>query len=290
MEHRVGWTGGRLGIGARRILDAQVFDAPLSRTTPAPDRLVRGAPGAAGQRAEGMERVELSDLIEDMDRAGVDASLVVLREKTDEFFCLAAQHPGRLFGSAYYDSLSHRRGLEHVQGLCNGHPDLILGVTTAMPRVGQDPRLRDFVPLYEFCAERGLPVQFCTAGDPAEKEADRPMAFAVLARSYPQLQVVCRYSRAWRGEELGLLHRVANLFLQVDGLALHNVLGTVGSRKLLFGSEWRGREDRYFARVEGVRRLSWWHRHNVGRRTAARVYGPRILCPPARIDAQPASR
>jgi predicted TIM-barrel fold metal-dependent hydrolase len=210
-----------------------------------------------------MKEAKLSDLIEDMDGAGVTASLVVLHEETDEFFHLAAQHPGRLLGLAYYDSLSPRRGLERVQALYHDHPALVLGVTTAMPWFRQDPRLRDFVPLYEFCEERGLPVQFHGGNDPAEA-APRPMAFAVLARSYPRLKVVCQYLAGWPGEARALLARFPNLFLQVDGLSPHALLRATGSRKMLFGSDWRGREARYFERVEAVRRLPWWQRQDVG--------------------------
>ncbi len=288
MGHRVSWLQRRVGLGPGRILDTHVFEAPLSRKAPDLFRDASGTLAMADRHAEEME-ARLSDLIEDMDRACVDASLVVLHEETDEFFHLAAQHTGRLFGLAHYDSLSPPRGLEWVQALCNDHPALILGVTTAMPWLGQDPRLRDFAPLYEFCAERGLPVQF-HAGNDAAEGAPRLMALAVLARSYPRLKLVCRYHEGWRGEAVVVLNRLPNLFLQVDGLSLHTPLRATGSRKLLFGSDWRGREASYFERVEGVRRLPWWQRRNVAWRTAVRVYGPRILCPPARVDPQPLSR
>ncbi len=288
MGHQVSWLQRRVALGPGRILDTHVFEAPLSRKAPELFRDASGALAMADRHAEEME-AKLSDLIEDMDRARVDASLVVLHEETDEFFHLAAQYTGRLFGLAHYDSLSPRRGLEWVQALCHDHPGLILGVTTAMPWFGQDPRLRDFVPLYEFCAERGLPVQFHGGNDAAEG-APRLMAFAVLARSYPRLKLVCRYRGDWRGEAAVLLNRFPNLFLQVDGLTLHTLLCATGSRKLLFGSDWRGREASYFERVEAVRRLPWWQRRNVAWRTAVRVYGPRSLCPPACVDPQPSSR
>jgi predicted TIM-barrel fold metal-dependent hydrolase len=232
---------------------------------------------------------KLSDLIEDMDRARVRVSLVVLHEETDEFFRLAAEHPGRVFGLAYYDSLSPHRGLERVQGLCHDYPHLVLGVATAMPGLGQDPRLRDFVPLYEFCEERGLPVQFHGRGA-AIGGGLGPMAYAVLAKSYPRLRVVCQHGESWCGEALALLGGFPNLFLQVDGLSLHTALRATDSRKLLFGSGWRGREAGYFERAEGVRRLPWWQRRNVGWRTAVRVHGSRILCPSARSNPQPSSR
>jgi predicted TIM-barrel fold metal-dependent hydrolase len=279
-----------LGLGPERILDTHVFDPPLFRERPGPSRLAPAAPAAADRRAEETEEAKLSNLIEDMDRARVTASLVALHEETDEFFLLAARHPGRLFGLAYYDSLSPRQGLERVRGLCSDHPGLILGVTTAMARFGQDPRLREFVPLYEFCIERNLPVQFDRAEGTASERAAQPVAFGVLAKACPRLKVVCRHGESWHGEALALLRRFPSLFLQVDGLSLHPLLAAAGSRKLLFGSDWRGREARYFERVEAVRRLPGRHRRNVGWRTAVRVYGPRLVHPPARSDPQPSPR
>jgi predicted TIM-barrel fold metal-dependent hydrolase len=290
MVHRLSWFREHPGLAPGRILDTQVCDVSLSRKVPGPFRHARVAPATAGQRPEETEAAKLSDLLEDMDRARVAASLVVLHEETDEFFRLAAQHPRRLFGLAYYDSLSPRRGLERVQALCGEHPAQILRVMTAMPRFGQDPRLRDFTPLYEYYGERRLPIQFRGGGDTTGEEADRPMGFAVLARTYLRLTVICRYTGCWRGETLALLRRLPNLFLQVDGLSVHALLRAAGGHKLLFGSDWQGREGRYFERVEAVRRLPWWQRQDVGWRTAVRVYGPRILSPSSHNHPQPSSR
>ena len=87
----------------------------------------------------------------------------------------------------------------------------------------------------------------------------------------------------------GLLRRFPNLYLQVEALdaaeaekkgesrTLQALLRAVGSRKVMFGSGWWGREADYAQRVEAVRRLPWWQRRNVAWRTAAFVYGPRIL-------------
>jgi predicted TIM-barrel fold metal-dependent hydrolase len=236
-----------------------------------------------------MEAATLSDLIQDMDRADVGTSLVVLQEETEEFFHLAAQHPGRLFGLAYYDSRFPGQGLEQVRTLCDGHPGLIVGVTTAFPFFHQDPRLNDFVPLYEYCLQRDLAVQFHLGDDPTGGSAGHPMALAVLAKTYPRLKVVCLHAGGRHGDLPGLLARLPNLFLQAEALQdaeaegdgepriLRTVVRAAGGRKLMFGSNWRGRDERYLQRVETVRRLPWWQRKNVGWRTAARVYGPRLL-------------
>jgi predicted TIM-barrel fold metal-dependent hydrolase len=272
-----------------RIIDTHAHVLPLSWKVSGLFQHPAVAPAETDPPMQRMEGATLPDLLADMDRAQVMTSLVVLREATGEFLRLAAQHPGRIFGLAYYDSLSPHLGLEQVRDLCGSHPGLILGVTTMFP-FRQDPRLTDFIPLYEYCAQRGLPLQFHMGGDPTGEEAGRPMALAVLARTYPRLRIVRLQAGADSdGEMSGLLHRVPNLFLQVEALqdaeaegdgearTLQRLLCTTDSRKLLFGSHWRGREAKYLQRVEAVRRLPWWQRRNVGWRTAVRVYGPRIL-------------
>ncbi|MBI4736403.1 MAG: amidohydrolase family protein [candidate division NC10 bacterium] len=282
MAHRVSWLPGGLRFGAGRIIDTHAHDVPLSRKLPRLfSHLDRMLPAGDALRRQS-ESAELSDLIEDMDRARVTSCLVVLHQETAEFFRLAAAHPGRLYGLAYYDSLSPRRGLEQVRSLREDHPHLILGVATAFPCFDQDPRMNDFAPLYEYCLQRDLPVQFHPGGDPGPGEARGPMAIGVLARTYPRLKLVCLHAgERWQGETPGWLRAFPNLFLEVEGdgepRVLRALLRAFGSRNLMFGSGWRGRTENYVHRVEVVRRLPWWQRRNVAWRTAVRVYGPRIL-------------
>ncbi len=290
MAHRVSWLAEGLGLGLGRIIDTHAHDVPLSRKLPRLfshlDRVLLAGDALRHQS----EAAKLSDLIEDMDRARVTSSLVVLHEETAEFFRLAAGHPGRLYGLAYYDSLSPRQGLEQVRSLREDHPDLILGVATAFPCFDQDPRMNDFSALYEYCRQRDLPVQLHPGGEPGAGEARGLMAIGVLARTYPRLKLVCLHAGGrWHAEKPGLLRGFPNLFLEVEALqqpelegdreprALRALLRAAGSRNLMFGSGWRGRTEHYFRRVEAVRRLPWWQRQNVAWRTAVRVYGPRIL-------------
>ena len=290
MAHRVSWLAEGLGLGLGRVIDTHAHDVPLSRKLPRLfSHLDRALPAGDALRHQS-EAAKLSDLIEDMDRARVTSSLVVLHEEADEFFRLAAEHPGRLYGLASYDSLSPRQGLERVRSLCEDHPDLILGVTTAFPCFDLDPRMNDFAPLYEYCLQRDLPVQFHPGGEPGAGEARGPMAIGVLARTYPRLKMVCLHAGGrWHAEMPGLLRRFPNLFLQVEALqhaelegdgeprALRALLRAAGSGRVMYGSDWRGRTDHYFQRVEVMRRLPWWQRQDVAWRTAVRVYGPRIL-------------
>jgi predicted TIM-barrel fold metal-dependent hydrolase len=90
-----------------------------------------------------------------------------------------------------------------------------------------------------------------------------------------------------------ILRSFSNLFFQVDGLGradpngnqavgeLRSLVRTVGSHRLMFGSGWPGTQPDYLRRLETIRRLPWWRRRDVCWRTAARVYGPRIVGTPS---------
>ena len=280
------WAPRSRGEGAPWIVDAHVSDIPLSRKLPLLiHNLQRSFPGESLDIQRG-EESRLSNLMEDMNRARVAVSLVVLSEETGEFLRLAGQYPNRLFGLASYDPLSPRQGLDRIQELREAHPNLIVGVTAAISGLHQDPRLKDFAPLYEYCVQHDLPIQFCPDDSSAGERSVQPTAFAVLARTYPRLKVVCRYVETWDENAMEYLRRFPNLFLQVAGLpqtegseisrCLQTLLRRVGSRKMLFASDWRGRDPTYFQQVETVRRLPWWQRCNIGWRTAVRLYGLRM--------------
>lgn len=277
------------GRDRRRMIDISAHDVPLCRKIPALSGHPSVTPPSGDPPGDRLEEPKLSDLIQDMDRAGVSTSLVVLQEETEEFFGLAARHPGRLFGLAYFDSLSPKDGLERVRTFCHEQPDLILGVRTAMPVLRQDIRLRDFVPFYQYCLERDLPVQFSIGVSPGEAPA-RLTPFGVLAGSYPRLRIVClNAGGAWHPELPGLLRGFPNLFVAGEGSPEPDAEGEGGSRtsrefpggsagrRWMLGSNWPGRDPAYLRSVECVAHLPWRQRLDVCWRTAAHVYGARIL-------------
>jgi predicted TIM-barrel fold metal-dependent hydrolase len=219
-----------------------------------------------------------------MNRAGVRAALVVLDQEVEEFLRVRARLPGRLYGWAHYDSRQPERGLEAVRALCEGHAEAFLGVATAFPCFGQDPRLKAFVPFYEYCMERELPVLFRSGEGPHAGAPARPLAFGVLAMVYPRLRIVCLQENADERDEMaGLLARFPNLFLATnpghvrgDSPDMRARVRALGSRKIMFASGGRETGVPCDRNVEALSRLAWWHRANVGWRTATRVFGSRI--------------
>ncbi len=262
------------------IVDVHVSDPPL------PARMASPSGEAAAGRPPLAER--MAGLVADMDRAGVASSLVVLAGEAEEFIQVAPRHAGRLFGQLVFDSTRPQEGLERIRRLRGQAPDLFRGVVTAFPVFGQDPRQREFGPLYEFCAHDGLPIQFLTEAGPG-REPCPPLALGVLAQIYPHLKVVgLLIDGGWSAELPRLLRRLPNLFMAVTcspprpmptggSAAFLGLLRAAGIQRLMFASYRAWRDAAYSPRVEAARQLPWRQRRNLLWRTALQVYGPRLL-------------
>ena len=273
---------------AGRIVDACLYEASLRSGL----GLLQPAEDPAADSGTQVEAGRLAGVVEAMNRVGVRTTCVVLHQEVEEFLRLRAQHPGRLAGWAHYDSLQPDRGLDSVRALCEGHAEAFVGVATAFACFGQDPRLKAFAPLYEYCVQHGLPVLLRAEGGPQAGMSSRPTAFGVLATVYPRLRLVCLHDGAAElAGTAGLLARFPNLFLATNGGResdaassgelpdLAALVRAVGSRQIMFASGGRVvvvSTDRSLAALSGV---PWRHRANVSWRTAVRMFGPRLLKP-----------
>ena len=272
-----------------RIVDACLYEPSLRSGL----GLLQPAADPAADSGTQVEAGRLAGMVEAMNRVGVRTTCVVLRQEGEEFLRLRAQHPGRLVGWAHYDSLQPERGLDAVRALCEGHAEAFVGVATAFACFGQDPRLKVFAPLYEYCAQHGLPVLLRAEGGPQAEISPRPVAFGVLAAVYSRLRLVCLHDGVIElAGTVDLLGRFPNLFLATNGGRksdgaspgelpdLAGLVRAVGSRQIMFASGGRllaaASTDR---RLEALSGVPWRHRANVSWRTAVRVFGPRLLEP-----------
>ena len=288
MRHEAGPVVPGEAPAAGRIVDVCLYEpslrSGLELLQPAEDSLAdSGTQGEAGR---------LDGVVEAMNRVGVRTTCVVLHQEVEEFLRLRAQHPGRLVGWAHYDSLQPERGLDAARALCEEHAEAFVGVATAFACYGQDPRLKVFAPLYEYCVQHGLPVLLRAEGGPQAEMSPRPAAFGVLATVYPRLRIVCLHDTAAKlAGTAGLLARFPNLFLATNGGRksdsaspgelpdLAALVRAVGSRQIMFASGGRAVAASADRNLEALSGVPWRHRANVGWRTAVRVLGPRLLEP-----------
>lgn len=223
---------------------------------------------------------------EDMEQAGVTTALVVTSpEDVPALAQEAVRTPGKLYSLLWFDSRQPGRSLQELQLLVTRFPSLLIGVKTVLPYLYQNPLQQEFFPLYTFCQEHRLPIQFHFGGNPRMEALCHPSLFAALARAFPQLLIVCLHAGGgWSQEIPALLAAYSNVYLEVEGLQLHEaelnlspqvvpfLIQRCGSAKLMFGSDRIGREQKFFRRVQYIQSLPLPYRDDLCQRTAARVY------------------
>src|SRR5438128_5310056 len=100
-------------------------------------------------------------LLRDMASAGVDTSLLVTwAEDVPVVAREAAAQPRKLFSLVWFDSRNPVESLSQLVSLADQFPSLVVGAKTVFPYLRQHPLQPEFMPLYAFCQERRLPIQF----------------------------------------------------------------------------------------------------------------------------------
>ncbi len=280
-------TSGRATERGRKIdemiIDAHVHCVPFSIR----DEFFRVGLAAIFKEFPAAELKEpLESLLSDMEHAGVDSSLVVTAGELDIFAEYAEKHPGRIFVAHVYDSRNPKESLRRLRKAVEKHPRLVRCVKTVYPYLGQHPMQKEFFPLYRFCEEHKLAIQFHMGGDARMEELSHVMYFGKLCSLFPDLKLVCLHAG---GGQVGAIPLLVNLwknaFVELEGLQLPEAEGTrepgvlrylveqVGGGRLMFGSDRIFPEEKYFARVQAVRSLGREHAEDVCWKTANRVFG-----------------
>ncbi len=225
-------------------------------------------------------------LQEDMERAGITTSLVVTwPEDVPVLAQEAARSPGKFYSLLWFDSRRPDRSLQELTVLADRFPSVLMGVKTVFPYLYQNPLQQEFFPLYAFCQERRLPIQFHFGGNPRMEEVCRPSLFVALARTFPELPIVCLHAGGgWYQQMPELLATCPNVHLEVEGLQLHEaqlnlppqvlpcLLQRSGSAKIMFGSDRIGREEKFFRRVQFISSIPPPYRDDLCHRTATSLY------------------
>jgi predicted TIM-barrel fold metal-dependent hydrolase len=240
----------------------------------------------SGTSTPASAELALQLLQEDMERAALTTSLVVTwPEDVPVLAQEAARSPGKLYSLLWFDSRWPDRSLQELTLLVERFPSVLIGVKTVFPYLYQNPLQQEFFPLYAFCQERRLPIQFHFGGNPRMEEVCSPSLFVALARTFPELPIVCLHAGGgWSRQMPELLATCPNIYLEVEGLQLHEaqlnlpsqvlpyLLQRSGSAKIMFGSDRIGREEKFFRRVQFIRNIPPLYRDDLCHRTATHVY------------------
>jgi predicted TIM-barrel fold metal-dependent hydrolase len=264
------------------LIDAHVHCVPSSVKQ---DFLQRGIHAIFREFSPDQMEEPLDSLLTDMGRAGVDCSIVVLAGDLSVLSKYADRNPNRLFAACIFDSREPRDGLRKLKREVGKYPHLVKAVKTIFPYLGQHPMQKEFFPLYRYCSDRKLPVQFHMGGDARMEEASDLLYFSRLASQFPNLKIVCLHAGGGSVGRMPLLAGMwSNVFVELEGLQLHEAEGSrepgvmryllekIGSERLMFGSDRIFPEDKYFDRANVVKSLDSRHAENMCWKTANKVY------------------
>jgi predicted TIM-barrel fold metal-dependent hydrolase len=225
-------------------------------------------------------------LLQDMATAGVDTSLLVTwAEDVQVVAREAVAKRGKLYSLVWFDSRNPVESLSQLMLVADQFPAVVIGAKTVFPYLRQHPLQPEFMPLYAFCQERRLPIQFHFGGSPVMEAMCHPNLFAVLARAFPRLIIVCLHTGGgWSRELPSLLRHHPNIFVETEYLQLHEAelnmapqvvpqfLQNWGLTRVMFGSDRVRPEAKYFRRVELVKALPQNVRDDLCYRNARLAY------------------
>jgi predicted TIM-barrel fold metal-dependent hydrolase len=228
-------------------------------------------------------------LLQDMATAGVDTSLLVTwAEDVPVVAREAVAQPGKLYSLVWFDSRNPAESLSQLISLTDRFPTVAIGAKTVFPYLRQHPLQPEFMPLYAFCQDRQLPIQFHFGGSPVMEALCHPNLFAVLARAFPRLTIVCLHTGGgWSRELPSLLRHYPNVFVETEYLQLHEAelgmppqvvphfLHNWGLTRVMFGSDRVKPEPKYFRRIELVKALPPNVRDDLCYRNARAAYNLR---------------
>src|SRR5262249_40174342 len=188
-----------------------------------------------------------SELLETMDRLGVERSILSLRAEAPSAqviaFCEA--HPAPFALAAYVDPRRGMPALRELEGLCKAHPVVVARAVPFMINLPPDDRA--YYPLYAKCVELDLPISVNTGipGPPAPGRCQDPIHLDEVCLFFPELKLVMAHGAdPWWQVAFRLMIKYPNLHLKTSAYApkyfppeLLQFMNTRGQDKIIFASD-----------------------------------------------------
>jgi predicted TIM-barrel fold metal-dependent hydrolase len=166
----------------------------------------------------------MDSFIDEMDEAGIDHAVIMGQRaatrwgnaSNEDIAQLVADHPGRFTGFAGIDASSD--ALEEARRACDG---LGLSGIALVPGWSDPPVVDDddrLMPLYEWCAERGIPVSVTASHfiGPDMLHA-HPVHIQRVALAFPELKLIVAHGGwPWTTAAVALAMRSTNVYLMPD--------------------------------------------------------------------------
>ena len=170
---------------------------------------------------------EIDDIIDEMDRNGIDKAVIHAEFEHGEYrnlntrvANLVDEYPDRFVGFA---SVDPRDGMDAVREVDRCMTDLGLSGLNLQPFVYElDPTDPQYYPLYAKCVEHDVPVGLHTGINYTTKSFDvgRPISHEQILCDFPDLSVIALHAGwPWIAEATAVARKHPNYYLELGGLA-----------------------------------------------------------------------
>lgn len=232
----------------------KVIDAWIQPWT---KEVVEGLPDRAlhvfkqyGQASRLQDGISLEVMMEEMDAAQVDISLISGGPMVPMPLVLEAMErwPDRLRAVVWTDptQTSIVRALADLEALVRNYP--VCGFKMEAFALWRDPTDRVFYPLYAKCAELGIALQTQVGGTGPlyPSRTGQPLLIDEIALDFPELKIVCGHvGSPWVDEMIHVAWKHPNVFIDTSARlpkyfepAFTKFLTSFGQDKCIYASDW----------------------------------------------------
>lgn len=212
-----------------------------------PSYLVRVAEDYFKRSEQIFKDISIAEMLETMDRLGVEKSILSARAETPspQVLAFAEAHPDRFVLAAYVDPRRGMPALRELERLVKSHPVVVARAVPFMINLPPDDRA--YYPLYAKCIELDLPISVNTGipGPPAPGKCQDPMYLDEVCLFFPELKLIMAHGAdPWWAVAIRLMLKYQNLYLMTSAYApryfppeLLHFMNTRGQDKILFASD-----------------------------------------------------
>jgi predicted TIM-barrel fold metal-dependent hydrolase len=192
--------------------------------------------------------IEIPELIEAMDRAGVEKCILstTAEAPAEHVLKFPRAHPDKFVLSLSLDPRNGMSSLRALEHLVRNEPVVLARITPFM--VGAiPPNEKEYYPVYAKCIDLDLPIAINTGipGPPMPGKCQDPMYLDEVCVFFPELKLVMAHGAdPWWDVAIRLMIKYRNLYLQTSAYApryfppqLIQFMNTRGQDKIMFASD-----------------------------------------------------
>lgn len=212
-----------------------------------PEWLVRVAEDYFDRSAEIFKDISVEQLIDDMDRAGVEKCIITTNaeEPDRRIMDFPQRHPERFALSLSMDPRRGMPALRALESMVRNEPVVLARITPFMINLPPDDRV--YYPVYAKCVDLDLPIAINTGipGPPMPGKCQDPIYLDEVCVFFPELKLVMAHGAdPWWDVAIRLMIKYRNLYLQTSAYApryfppqLIHFMNTRGQDKIMFASD-----------------------------------------------------